>query len=108
MPRARIQDASKVPSGAADNVPTVVLASGIRGRRLAVGLSQQALAEHAGCSIQAVRQYENGLHARNSMVLPKIERALSRAETEAVSAVPERAIIHVPERRASTRKGGQK
>ena len=84
----------QVLSGAADNVPTVVLAPGIKGRRRAVGLSQQALAEAAGCSIQALRQYENGLTARNSSVLPKIEAALSSAESE-------RSIIHVPSPTAS-------
>ena len=60
-----------------------VLAPAIRERRAALGLSQQALAEAAKCSIQALRAYEGGLIPRRSDVLPRIENALAEAENAA-------------------------
>jgi transcriptional regulator with XRE-family HTH domain len=48
-------------------------------------MSQQALAEAAGCSIASVALFERGLAPEHSEVLPRIERALDEA-IEAVAA----------------------
>jgi DNA-binding XRE family transcriptional regulator len=61
-----------------------VLVPQLKARRVAVGLSQQALAEAAGCSIQVLRAYEGGIVPQRSEVLPRIERALDEAEQATV------------------------
>ncbi len=57
----------------------------LRDRRLAVGLSQQALAERAGCSVASLRNLEAGWRAtmRGSRVLGDILAALDEAEKAA-------------------------
>jgi transcriptional regulator with XRE-family HTH domain len=52
----------------------------IRGRRGRLGLSQEALARLADCSLPSVSQYERGLTAAASTVLPKLLDALDAAE----------------------------
>ena len=60
-----------------------VLVPTLKERRLRLGLSQQALAELAQCSIQVLRAYENGITPHKSDVLPRIELALTAQEAEA-------------------------
>jgi transcriptional regulator with XRE-family HTH domain len=51
----------------------------LRARRLAAGLSQQRLAELAGCSISFLGLLERGMTPKRSDVLPRIEKALVTA-----------------------------
>ena len=52
-------------------------------RRKALGLSQQKLAEDAGCSVGTVRLYESGYRQQRSELIVKIEQALDEAERAA-------------------------
>lgn len=57
--------------------------SDLRSRRLAAGLSQQAMAVAAECSIQMVRQLESGYRpVGESAVLGRIEAVLARHEAD--------------------------
>lgn len=49
---------------------------GIRERRRAVGLSQEALAREADCSLAYVRLLERGYRPHTGTVLPRIASAL--------------------------------
>ncbi len=51
----------------------------IRLSREAVGLSQQRLAELAGCSLSMIRVLESGYTPRESDVLPRVMQALNDA-----------------------------
>jgi transcriptional regulator with XRE-family HTH domain len=64
---------------------TIVAFTDIRERRLAAGLSRQALAERCGCSMSYIAQIESGLRPTTSDVLARVEAAL-----DAVGAEPER------------------
>lgn len=54
--------------------------SEIRLRRLALGLSQRALADEIGCSSKTIRNYEAGRlpTERQNEILPKLTEALHR------------------------------
>lgn len=54
---------------------------GLREQRRAAGLSQQDLAQRAGCSISYVRVLEQGFAPDRSDVLPRILNALNNGET---------------------------
>ena len=54
----------------------------IRRRRIAAGLSQQRVAEDAGCSLSYVRLIEAGMTPTRSAVLPRIEAALLAHEDD--------------------------
>lgn len=56
--------------------------SRLKERRLAIGLSQQRLAELVGCSIATVRLVENGWQASDEM-LARITAALEGEEKAA-------------------------
>jgi transcriptional regulator with XRE-family HTH domain len=49
----------------------------LRSMRRAAGLSQQRVAELAGCSLQAVALYERGYQPETSAVLPRIRAVLN-------------------------------
>jgi transcriptional regulator with XRE-family HTH domain len=55
----------------------------LKQRRLALGISQEALARLADCSLNSLRSYENGLTPRVSPVLERIEQVLLDAEKQA-------------------------
>lgn len=57
----------------------------LRAARRAAGLTQQTLAERAGCSISYVRLIEQGFAPTSSDVLPRIADALTK-ENEARAA----------------------
>ena len=48
----------------------------VRARRLAAGVSQQDLAQRAGCSLSAVRLFESGYAPEHSATLARVERVL--------------------------------
>jgi transcriptional regulator with XRE-family HTH domain len=54
----------------------------LRGRRPALGLSQQRLAQLARCSISGLRLYERGFRPTCSPTLDRIERVLAELEAE--------------------------
>ena len=58
-----------------------VQTSDLRARRIAAGLSQQALATEARCSIGMVRQLEAGAVPRHSAVLGRVLQALAEAKS---------------------------
>lgn len=62
------------------------MTTGLRERRQRAGLSQQRLAELAGCSVSMLRLLEGGMRPAESEVLPRVEALL--AEHEAASNVP--------------------
>jgi transcriptional regulator with XRE-family HTH domain len=49
----------------------------LRARRAALGISQQRLAELAGCSLSMVRVLESGYEPETSRVLDRIDRVLN-------------------------------
>jgi transcriptional regulator with XRE-family HTH domain len=49
----------------------------LRERRVAAGLSQQALASAADCSLASVALFERGYRPEHSQVLERIERVLN-------------------------------
>jgi len=53
--------------------------AGLRTRRIILGLSQQALAQEAQCSVAYVRLLEGGFQPNASDVLPRIEQVLEMA-----------------------------
>lgn len=57
-------------------------APGLRNRRLAANLTQQALAHEAQCSIAMLKLLERGFEPERSQVLPRIIGALARIEAE--------------------------
>jgi transcriptional regulator with XRE-family HTH domain len=59
---------------------TTVVLTGIRERRMAAGLSRQALAERCRCSISYIAQIESGLRPSTSDVLPRVEATLDGLE----------------------------
>lgn len=54
----------------------------LKERRKAAGLTQQALATRAGCSLAYVTVLENGYTPRGSNVLPRILRVIQEAERD--------------------------
>ena len=64
------------------------LTNQLRQRRLAAGLSQQALAEQAGVARQAVHAIETGRYLPNTLVALRLARVL-RCRVEALFALPE-------------------
>jgi transcriptional regulator with XRE-family HTH domain len=64
-------NASREPSG-----------TSLKDRRADSGLSQQALAERAGCSIGMVRLLEQGLQPSQSEVLARIETVLAEGHSD--------------------------
>lgn len=58
------------------------MATDLRLRRDAAGLSQQKLAQLADCSIQMVRLLEQGLRPAQSDVLLRVEQVLAAHGTE--------------------------
>lgn len=54
---------------------------GLRERRVAAGLSQQRMAELAGCSVAIVGLLEGGYRPERSAVLPRIVRVLDERES---------------------------
>lgn len=54
-------------------------APALRAARISAGLSQQALAERAGCSISMVQFLERGLTPKSSEVLTRILAVLNVA-----------------------------
>lgn len=59
------------------------MASDLRQRRDAAGLSQQSLAQLAGCSLSMVRVLERGIGPAHSDVLARIESVLADHTPEA-------------------------
>ncbi len=55
---------------------TAEIGANLRAARRAAGLSQQALAERAVCSVSMVRLVESGYEPDGSLVLPRIRLAL--------------------------------
>lgn len=54
----------------------------LRERRLAAGLSQAKLAQHADCSASYVQMIERGLTPARGHVLPRLEAVLDELEQE--------------------------
>ena len=54
---------------------------GLRDQRRAAGLSQQRLAELAGCSVSAVRLFERGYQPEPSAVRERVEAILNNSST---------------------------
>ncbi len=57
---------------------------GLREQRRAAGLSQQRLAELAGCSVSAVRLFERGYQPSPSAVLTRVEAVLNNDQRPAM------------------------
>jgi transcriptional regulator with XRE-family HTH domain len=58
--------------------------SRLRERRLALGLTQQALAWHAGCSMSMLQLFERGMQpVQRSEVAARIDATLAALEREA-------------------------
>lgn len=55
-------------------------AGALKERRKAAGLSQEEVAQLARCSLNTVRNYENGLAPKASAALSRIELALAHIE----------------------------
>ncbi|MGC9221763.1 MAG: helix-turn-helix domain-containing protein [Solirubrobacteraceae bacterium] len=55
---------------------------GIRGARQSLGMTQEALAESVGCSVDYVRLLERGYVPRFSDVLPRLLDRLGLADSE--------------------------
>lgn len=64
------------------SVDATAVVGGLREQRRAAGLSQQVLAEKAGCSVSYVRVLEQGFAPDRSEVLPRVLAVLSAGEVE--------------------------
>jgi transcriptional regulator with XRE-family HTH domain len=60
---------------------------GLRDRRLAIGLTQQELAQRVNCSIATVRLLESGYMPKHSEVLPRLLLVLENDTTPRASRV---------------------
>src|SRR5438046_4123105 len=73
------------PRNARGNYPALAaaeatIARSIVKRRMAVGLTQRALAEQAGIRVETLNRAERGIVTPDVRTLQRIERALGRAE----------------------------
>jgi transcriptional regulator with XRE-family HTH domain len=64
------------------------LGAKIREYRKAAGLSQEQLAEKAGCSLDTIGRLERGIYFTTSLVLYRIGAAVGRNVDELFTAVP--------------------
>ncbi len=77
---------ARLPSGASAiflHMSTNASSVGVREQRLARGLSQQRVAELAGCSLNMVRLLEAGYQPTSSRVAPRIAEVLARSQVAA-------------------------
>jgi transcriptional regulator with XRE-family HTH domain len=61
----------------------VMLAQKVIRRRRALGLSQVELARRAGIRAETLNRLEQGKHSPSIVTVDRLDRALSRAESEA-------------------------